>query len=391
MLEGLDLVDWKSLQHAYGSAIDTPQYIRLLASADEGERKKAYDHLISAVNHQGSVYSVTPAVVPFLIELLNDQNTPERHNILRLLISFVESCNEHLYVIENALDPISIGIFQIQMQTYNHVASGLDVYIRLLTSEISPLRRNAAQLFKAFVDRTEQIRPALWAALQSETDAETLCIMLDSFATHLATTRSGALYSDYFTELCKTHSDKAVRLQAAMSLIISSPRDFVGVPNAVPDFVIDILIDALNFPTTYGLGLFSGEIDILKCFYTLGDKGMERALQSKAITTQPAHLIARLMLDRAFYGRGKPLRRDPIYDWEKYQVYGKVLGGFKGQYDFPREDRTYRPGTPLNPLQRQTLEQIIACEPFWKMKTNLFSFFFGLPDERNTLKQLLSK
>ena len=41
MLEELDRIDWKKLQHAYGSAKDVPDQIRALASNDDEIRKQA--------------------------------------------------------------------------------------------------------------------------------------------------------------------------------------------------------------------------------------------------------------------------------------------------------------------------------------------------------------
>jgi hypothetical protein len=86
MLEGLDRVDWARLTHAYGAASDTPDHIRRLASSRASQRKAARGALYSTIFHQGTRYAATAAAVPFLFELLDDPGTPEKGEIVRLLV-----------------------------------------------------------------------------------------------------------------------------------------------------------------------------------------------------------------------------------------------------------------------------------------------------------------
>ena len=69
MLAGLEMVDWAALDHAYGPADDLPQVIRAAASTDEEQAEAAVDELFSSVFHQGTVYSASVTVVPFVAEL----------------------------------------------------------------------------------------------------------------------------------------------------------------------------------------------------------------------------------------------------------------------------------------------------------------------------------
>lgn len=71
MLEGLDAVDWSSLSHAHGPATDVPQLLRSLLSKDTDVRLEACAELHERIWHQGTVYSASAAVVPFLFELLS--------------------------------------------------------------------------------------------------------------------------------------------------------------------------------------------------------------------------------------------------------------------------------------------------------------------------------
>ena len=69
-LGGLREVPWASLEHAYGQAEDVPALIQGLVR-DDGEWSELLGELIGGmVLHQGSCYSATPHVIPFLARLI---------------------------------------------------------------------------------------------------------------------------------------------------------------------------------------------------------------------------------------------------------------------------------------------------------------------------------
>ena len=76
-LSGLDAVDWESLSHAFGAASDVPELLGKLVSEDPDLRWEAFDELTNTVWHQGTVYSVSRYVVPFLISMLRSSETPD--------------------------------------------------------------------------------------------------------------------------------------------------------------------------------------------------------------------------------------------------------------------------------------------------------------------------
>ncbi len=70
MLEGLDKINWKNLQHAYGSANDVPDLIRALAleaplgDIEDDELGFSFDNsasykLSSSIFHQGTIFEAT--------------------------------------------------------------------------------------------------------------------------------------------------------------------------------------------------------------------------------------------------------------------------------------------------------------------------------------------
>jgi len=94
VLEGLSVVAWAELEHAYGSAADVPDLIRALRAADPAVRKKARWRLYGNIFHQGTRYEASAYAVPFLIELLADPATPGRSEILGLLTSLAIGYDE---------------------------------------------------------------------------------------------------------------------------------------------------------------------------------------------------------------------------------------------------------------------------------------------------------
>ncbi|MEV6107731.1 HEAT repeat domain-containing protein [Streptomyces sp. NPDC051940] len=87
MFQGLDDIDWASMEHAYGSAENVPGMLRAMRSPDAQEREQAFGEFYGAVHHQGDVYLCTAASVPFLFELAGDGHTPDRAAVVGLLVS----------------------------------------------------------------------------------------------------------------------------------------------------------------------------------------------------------------------------------------------------------------------------------------------------------------
>lgn len=89
MLETLDDVPWHELEHAYGDAADVPEQVRALLSPDPVVRDRAMTRLWGTVYHQGTRFSASPAVVPFLLELAGAPGLPCRGEVLHLLALLV--------------------------------------------------------------------------------------------------------------------------------------------------------------------------------------------------------------------------------------------------------------------------------------------------------------
>ncbi|MET8911001.1 hypothetical protein [Micromonospora sp. NPDC004551] len=88
-LAGVDEVPWESLHHAYGPAVDVPDQLRALRSAEVPVRCRALSELFGNVYHQGTRWGASCHVVPFLVALIDDLDSPDRAAVAHLLRSVV--------------------------------------------------------------------------------------------------------------------------------------------------------------------------------------------------------------------------------------------------------------------------------------------------------------
>ncbi|MFF3302018.1 hypothetical protein [Streptomyces sp. NPDC002908] len=87
MINDVDTIDWSSMSHAYGAAVDVPVWLRGMASTDGEVRRKALDDYYGAAHHQGDVYPCTVASLPFLFALADDPTAGDRASVVGLLLS----------------------------------------------------------------------------------------------------------------------------------------------------------------------------------------------------------------------------------------------------------------------------------------------------------------
>lgn len=80
---------WRQLHHARGVAADVPDRLRMLRSANPATRGDALAWLSGALSNQGARFPVSAAVVPFLVALVDDPDTPDRESVMSLLHTVV--------------------------------------------------------------------------------------------------------------------------------------------------------------------------------------------------------------------------------------------------------------------------------------------------------------
>src|SRR5579859_2879139 len=82
--EQLNKIPWSHLTHCYGPAKDMPFHLLGLLSKKKRERELAWYHMYSAICHQGSIYEASCAIIPFLIQILEQVTEKQQLEILNL-------------------------------------------------------------------------------------------------------------------------------------------------------------------------------------------------------------------------------------------------------------------------------------------------------------------
>ncbi len=189
MLEGLEAIDWASLSHAYGSAADLPVQLRALATGDETARSKARKSLASSIHHEGTVYSASAAVVPFLVSLASSPSVSERAWIVRFLSDlavgdpsrWLDGFDVVAAEKEGHFDGEEAAPFRA---SYEAVERAVPALLVLLGDVDSAVRARAAMSLAWFSRKARPIRDALAARLGRENEPEVRASLSLSIVLH---------------------------------------------------------------------------------------------------------------------------------------------------------------------------------------------------------------
>src|SRR5262249_24442619 len=117
---------------------------------------------------------------------------------------------------------------------------------------------------------------------------------------------------------------------------------------------------------------------LLQDLVLLSGETLLQVLHVPDLSREQAHLIVRCLLAQTFLSS----KRNPRY-WEQYFDFrGKDKGGLYSLEQVTALD---------TPQRKNIIQAIIDTDVFWELPTNIFSFFFGLPDSREALQALLDK
>ena len=161
--DGIDDIDWTSLQHAFGSAADVPDLLRALLSEDARVRDDARSELYGNIWHQGTVYEATAYAVPFLFRLALTTSTPDRVDVVSLIGAIAEGLDLRATAYQDAL-----------ARVVEHRDS-----VRQLLNDREPMVRAAASYVTgAFASLAEEASSWLRASIETESDTLARCGML---------------------------------------------------------------------------------------------------------------------------------------------------------------------------------------------------------------------
>ncbi len=161
-LARLDALNWGDIQAAYGPATDVPNLLRAASAGDND----AWFELWGTVWHQGTVYEVSPLVVPYMVDVACDESCPPTvRSQAGLLLASIAAANS--YVLSG--EPLT-------MRPAKWLAEGVGaVSSRDLAAESrGAVEAHASRLARAMRRAPVQVRAALLAAIAGAASALTL-------------------------------------------------------------------------------------------------------------------------------------------------------------------------------------------------------------------------
>ena len=420
LLNGLDKIDWPNIRHSHGRATEFPTWIRQLLSDESEVRENAQENLFEYSNHQGSIYEVTPYLVPFLIELVAAEDTPDKAELLYHLASVGKSCRWSVARSVYGGD---------EHETYDRVKAGLDTYLSLL-EDGDPRVRLAAFYAAAFVRQFGPIWDVLnafTAAIERESDsgvkAEMISLLPDYAKGHVPQRmpesirkRCEALAAFLLAQAQPGEANR-VRLNAALAyleLFGEWTRDAAHFPA--------LFEDTLRYPDAYcpsGAFLTSVSSVIEQTIKGLAylPRVTQLALLAEGVKAarypDDAHLIGRALLDTIFYGSARadytidraasgprlafrhlmegdraerPDNNEVAFRERSWQSQEEARQAGRYYYtDVPGPDLT-----ALSALEQSLLRLVLDTDMVWMLHSNLLALY-GLPPERAAARKLLDR
>jgi hypothetical protein len=217
MLEELDSVPWAELEHAYGSAEDIPPLIRALLSPDIDERKNAQFMLYMGPLHQGTVTSSVPSIARFLIEMLEDENTPDRAWMARFLGSAAGLCDSCVEIDYDAI-PKSI------QEKFASRAPELAQEEADLHKQLCNVLRNSSALFMDLVTSPDRSLRATVAVLLTRLHCKDTNLQ-DTFVNQLAAEADEKVRAVLVFCLGKLFDEAAMHRRPYVSTILSDEQE----------------------------------------------------------------------------------------------------------------------------------------------------------------------
>ncbi len=102
-------IPWSRIVHWIGRATNYPKYLELLKNGSSEEQEKSLKEIQMTIEHQDGIIFATPVALPFLLELL-EENNQNKHGILQIIKSIILAVNfqYEYFEIDNSLEKISL-------------------------------------------------------------------------------------------------------------------------------------------------------------------------------------------------------------------------------------------------------------------------------------------
>lgn len=408
MLEKLDSIDWANIHHSHGIATNFPKWIRELLSPDESVWSTACENLREYSNHQDTLYDVTPYVIPFLTEIIQECNTASCPKIIELIGRYAAASawvvNDKVLIAYERLTrrlteegqtrslEYRIMYKALAEQVNQELLKALPVLLGFMTSQNHEIKCAAFKAVFSFQANHSVTVPALVQAL----DKDTLPIFeYEASVRRLWETRRN--YDGYgnWAEIDFTKEEKR--------LFASALTKFLDVYDGYrPDLAFIITMFAGEDAPATAIEILVDNLSYDRAYKAIAELRPEKAIQifsqflRQTANPADAHDVAFAILEKVFYGYCCE-----IYNGDNPQIreYGIVCSHLLEDHMenpvksrgivYPKADHPLDIAT-LTEEQQQVLQLVVETDIVWMLHSNLMELY-GLPAERNKVRTLLEQ
>jgi hypothetical protein len=171
VLEGLDNIDWATVEHYKGPATDVPKLLRDLLSNEKKIQSIAIMELFGKIWRHGTVYEATSKVVPFLYEILENPSCSERFSVVWLLGAIANGRSYHQEHNPEKKDEVEKEMIWVK-DARSAILKGVKTVLGLLGEKDKDLRLPVVLLLASLPEEAEQITPILSSMLSTEKNVE---------------------------------------------------------------------------------------------------------------------------------------------------------------------------------------------------------------------------
>lgn len=363
MFKGLDNIDWASFGTHIASgrnAKDIPQFVRNMLSDDAETREYAIMDLFGEGQHNGMLDDATPYIIPFVLEVLEKEDYPEKPYVL----SSLASVGHHILMAR------TISRMRFALHVYEVLENGLPLYLRYLHNADKDTRQTSAYLLSSLQGKAKTVLDALIARYKVEAEVEIRVEIVE--AMHRMMTE-GWLYHaqdfephrEFIRVLVTNGETLADRVAAAQNVVLTH-------------YIQDDAL-AQNMVAVLMQGMRQAQKDYEKrhIAQSLCNVKTEHLLPylTEDLTPEEAHLVGRAVLCSHYIM------------WPYHEQH------WQNSPQFNKQGHIYSFGTLNYRLEHSgdydMVKRLAEYDRFWQTPTNLFSRFYGLPDDRTTLREVI--
>jgi hypothetical protein len=355
MLDQVDNINWQSLGYP---AMAT--WLRNISSHDPSVRKQAIDSLYD--NQVTAISAASRYVIPFLLELLTDENLLEKKDVINLIMRLASEC-------------AGLPDDNLAKSIQSEIEKGADLYLAFL--ENPETRGITFELLGYLKGRINQIISILLPMLNQKENKFIAAYTINNLLSKIEII-SDENKQEYIAIFLPLLADENVYVRIAAAMALSKLMK-----NKTPAEVDSILGQAVSL--TYTEKSHNHRVDkLIEALVGLGQERAIHILTNVLPKLDNSHLIFKVLppLLNLGFNNGIIVKYYQGYRKEDNRLNEIVFSTLLKVNAPPSHN------LELNKTQRRILEAALDNDEIWVLKTNIFQLH-GLPNSREDLRKLL--